>query len=190
MAPGLVSLLSWSEVCVVARQVLLVWDGRSGVPMNGRSAPSSFTGSSMAVPLFRAFFQSLKRTYEEMCPAEQRALVLTRIWSMVMRYETLAGLKSGSQSALPRRVFDAMAGRFGIEHECFASPLNRHLASYVRAHRHTLAQPRASAFGFFSTWLDALCFMSIVPLTLSVEGGILCLFTSHGRFAASVNLKV
>jgi len=51
-------------------------------------------------------------------------LKLARIFSMVVRYETLTEVKSAYQAALPRSVMSVLREDFGVRQECFASPLN------------------------------------------------------------------
>jgi len=50
--------------------------------------------------------------------------MLARIFSMVVRYETLTEVKSAYQAALPSNVMSVLKEDFGVRHECFASPLN------------------------------------------------------------------
>ena len=47
-----------------------------------------------------------------------------RLFSMLLRYETLFFLDQGTQGALPHRAFTHLQKTFGVTHECFASPLN------------------------------------------------------------------
>ena len=75
---------------------------------------------SHTVWLWRSCFDELCRVYEG---SEDRRL--SRIFNMVLRYETLSRFKSGHQSALPSTMFEALQQNFGVEHECYASPLNR-----------------------------------------------------------------
>ena len=75
--------------------------------------------------------------------------LLSRVFNVLQRYETLSCMKSGNQSALPvcccplhrlpevdcwnalqQRMFAALRDEFGVQHECFASPLNATLARY------------------------------------------------------------
>jgi hypothetical protein len=47
-----------------------------------------------------------------------------RLYNMLIRYETLALGDQGTQGALPPRVWTLLQKEFGVQHECFASPLN------------------------------------------------------------------
>jgi len=58
------------------------------------------------------------------------SLMLARIFSMVVRYETLTEVKSAYQAALPRAVMQILREDFGVRHECFASPLNCYFEQY------------------------------------------------------------
>ena len=53
----------------------------------------------------------------------------TRMLVCLARYRLLAQ-DSGSQGALPTRVLDSLRRRFGVETECFASPLNHYLPRF------------------------------------------------------------
>eukprot|EP01043_Picozoa_sp_COSAG02_P100592 COSAG02_NODE_36669_length_452_cov_0.623229_1_plen_150_part_11 len=48
----------------------------------------------------------------------------TRVYNCLLRYETLSEFDQGTQGSLPERVFDVLRQEFGVEHECFASPVN------------------------------------------------------------------
>jgi hypothetical protein len=60
---------------------------------------------------------------------------LTRIAVMLMRYEALvqARICCGMQGAIPPAAAEALSEHFGSSHECFASPLNHHYASFFSA---------------------------------------------------------
>lgn len=55
-----------------------------------------------------------------------------RIFCVMQRYETLSGATSGYQGALPDHTFEAMRATFGVNHECFASPLNCYYGNFCR----------------------------------------------------------
>ena len=65
-------------------------------------------------------------------PSGDEALMHSRIFNVLMRYETLSGTSSGYQGALPDATFQAMQNMFGVSHECFASPLNCYYGSFCR----------------------------------------------------------
>lgn len=46
------------------------------------------------------------------------------IFCVLHRYEILNGASPGFQMALPEEVFDVLQNYWGVNHECFASPLN------------------------------------------------------------------
>ena len=54
------------------------------------------------------------------------------ILAMTMRYDALGG--SGFQAALPGAAFRALRAKFGVNFECFASPLNAYYERYCSAH--------------------------------------------------------
>lgn len=60
---------------------------------------------------------------------------LTRIAVMLLRYEALVSAKiaCGMQGAIPPAAAEALSEHFGACHECFASPLNHHYASFYSA---------------------------------------------------------
>jgi len=49
----------------------------------------------------------------------------SRVFNVLMRYESISRFKSGHQSALPHAVFEKLQRHFDVSHECYASPLNR-----------------------------------------------------------------
>ena len=54
----------------------------------------------------------------------------TRIYNVLTRYETLSRFDQGTQGALPPAAFKVLQSEWGVNHECFASPLNCTLNSY------------------------------------------------------------
>jgi hypothetical protein len=58
-------------------------------------------------------------------------IFLRRLWSMMARYDTISG--AGYQAALPEDGFNALRDHWGVEHECYASPLNHCLDSFGSA---------------------------------------------------------
>ena len=55
---------------------------------------------------------------------------LTRIFVMVSRYDLFGDLKAGYQASITVEVMATLQRHFNVEHECFASPLNRSLTSF------------------------------------------------------------
>ncbi|EER18010.1 conserved hypothetical protein, partial [Perkinsus marinus ATCC 50983] len=60
--------------------------------------------------------------------------VSQRIWLLLHRYNTLFGSKCGEgrgwQLATPAEAMELMQVRYGVSHECFASPLNATMPSF------------------------------------------------------------
>ena len=56
-------------------------------------------------------------------------LLHCRLFALVSRYSALAADKSAFQAALPRPMMRLLKERWGVTHECYASPLNRCLAA-------------------------------------------------------------
>jgi hypothetical protein len=79
----------------------------------------------------------------------EAGLVLTRIFTMALRYDSLSGCKCAYQAALPPPVMDLLASELGCAHECFASPLNQRLGSFCSAFPDTDA-----AFGSKGSFFD------------------------------------
>jgi hypothetical protein len=48
----------------------------------------------------------------------------TRVYGVLLRYETLAQFDQGTQGTLPGPAFECLRDDWGVGHECFASPLN------------------------------------------------------------------
>jgi len=74
--------------------------------------------------LWRGHFDALSHAYLKL--GHEPSQLLTRIFVMVLRYETLTEVKSAYQSALPKRMLQTLQDCFGVRCECFASPLNRY----------------------------------------------------------------
>jgi len=56
------------------------------------------------------------------------------IFVMLLRYASYFGQEgSGLHAALPSKVFEVLHGEFGVELECYASPLNCYFPSYCSA---------------------------------------------------------
>mmetsp|Transcript_10317 Transcript_10317/g.24563 ORF Transcript_10317/g.24563 Transcript_10317/m.24563 type:complete len:573 (+) Transcript_10317:125-1843(+) len=75
------------------------------------------------------------------------------IFCVLQRYESLSGASPGFQMALPEDVFDVLQHRWGVTHECFASPLNCYFPSYCSLFPDTDAcfGSKGSFFDFFPT---------------------------------------
>jgi len=76
------------------------------------------------------------------------ATLLRRIFCLLARYETFTGNAAGLQGAVPHHVFDVLERTYGVEGECFASPLNAHFPSFCSAFPDTDA-PFGSMGSFF-----------------------------------------
>jgi len=72
--------------------------------------------------LWKDHFEALEMNY--LRGGHNPAQMLSRIFVMVLRYETLSEVKSAYQAALPKEVLQVMQEYFGVRCECFASPLN------------------------------------------------------------------
>jgi phosphorylated CTD-interacting factor 1 len=59
------------------------------------------------------------------------------IFCMLNRYEILNGASPGFQMALPEDVFDVLSKFWGVNHECFASPLNCYFPSFCSLFKDT-----------------------------------------------------
>jgi hypothetical protein len=82
----------------------------------------------------------------------ERALLDTRIFCLLLRYNALQGggvHGGGFQAAIPSGVFDALLSHFGVCFECFASPLNSRYPRFCSAFADTDA-PFGSVGSFFS----------------------------------------
>ena len=56
--------------------------------------------------------------------------MLQRVFNVLQRYESLSGAAAGYQMALTEDIFDELYKLYGVEHECFASPLNAYFPNY------------------------------------------------------------
>ena len=86
-------------------------------------------------------------------PADLAAQFHLRLYNMLIRYETLALGDQGTQGALPPRVWTLLQKEFGVQHECFASPLN---VSFTSLTFNSLFVDTDQYFGgqgsFFNAW--------------------------------------
>ena len=103
--------------------------------------------SEYAIPLNHERITHLKRDYERATGPVAAAAetggssgsgdmrgdqtFLRRLWSMCARYDTISG--AGYQAALPEEGFGMLQRYWGVEHECYASPLNHCLDSFGSA---------------------------------------------------------
>lgn len=92
----------------------------------------------------RALFEIHHVTTTSTNEEEKENEFLARLWILLRRYQSLFGdpppTSSGRRregasfhAAAPETVFDVLKERFGVRHECFASPLNCHFASFCSA---------------------------------------------------------
>ena len=74
-------------------------------------------------------------------------------YSLTCRYDTTDGDASGNQMALPQGVFNHLQSEYGLECECFASPLNRYakIQNYCSQFIDT-DEPFGSLGSFFEYW--------------------------------------
>lgn len=74
-------------------------------------------------------------------------------YSLTCRYDTTDGDASGNQMALPQGVFNYLQSEYGLECECFASPLNRYakIQNYCSQFIDT-DKPFGSLGSFFEYW--------------------------------------
>jgi len=102
----------------------------------------------MRVSLWESHYQRLVTSYER--GGHPTSLTLARIFSMVVRYETLTEVKSAYQAALPANVMAVLAEDFGVRFECFASPLNCYFDRYCSLFQDTdqFFGSEGSFFGF------------------------------------------
>lgn len=72
-------------------------------------------------------YNNLKQKYESSQPIESeedKQLFLERLLLLLLRYNTVSGDVRGYQMALPESVFSFLKSEYGLQHECFASPMN------------------------------------------------------------------
>ena len=103
-------------------------------PADERNAPVE------SVSMWRTKYESLHAFYTfhtiSHTPPEQQTnmadagLLLTRIFAMAMRYDSLSHTKSAYQSALPQSLMRTLQQRLGVAHECYASPLNHYFPTF------------------------------------------------------------
>jgi hypothetical protein len=91
-----------------------------------------------AIPLNSSRLNKLQYDYTRttgltiQTPVQSDQLFLRRLWCMLSRYDTISG--AGYQAALPEDAFHILQKKFGVQHECYASPLNHCLDSYGTGH--------------------------------------------------------
>lgn len=96
----------------------------------------------------------------------------TRIYNCVLRYETLAKFDQGTQGSLPERVFDVLIRKFGVDHECFASPLNVTTRSFNSVFA-DVDRFFGSKGSFFDFWPDTGSYEANPPFD---EGSVAAMF--------------
>lgn len=92
--------------------------------------------SEYAIPLNHDRFTKLKLDYQRTTgpileDIKEDQIFLRRLWTMLARYDTISG--AGYQAALPEDGFEMLRQYWGVQHECYASPLNHHLESFGSA---------------------------------------------------------
>ena len=92
--------------------------------------------SEHAIPLNHARFTQLRSDYIRStgpirADLKEDTEFLRRLWTMCARYDTISG--AGYQAALPEEGFAMLKRHWGVEHECYASPLNHCLESFGSA---------------------------------------------------------
>ena len=77
--------------------------------------------------------------------------MLQRLFNVLQRYESLSGAAAGYQMALTEDIFDKLHTLYGVEHECFASPLNAYFPNYCSLYYDTdkYFGSHGSFFNFF-----------------------------------------
>lgn len=72
-------------------------------------------------------YDELYKKYTANTPVTSKAdfsLFLQRLLLLLLRYNTVSGDVRGYQMALPESVFAYLQSTYGLQHECFASPMN------------------------------------------------------------------
>ena len=111
-------------------------------PYDDSRASVTIHHAGVEVCMHLEHYTKLGRLYRATQPLESRTDVKAtcarnarfneRVFSMVLRYESLSAEASGYQGALPDATFAALARLFGVSHECYASPLNCFFGSFCR----------------------------------------------------------
>ena len=125
----------WAEVHGASdtEEIVLRWSRDKEDGGRGRGERSSGDGAAASgngggemheVRLWRKHYETLKAAYLRLGHPPQ--LLLTRMLVMAARYESLSEDKSAYQAALPRKMQRALRRVLGVQHECYASPLNRY----------------------------------------------------------------
>ena len=83
------------------------------------------TYRDIKIKISKRMFEKLEDSYE----GDKRKFV-ERLFNCVYRYDYIGGLDT-YQAAAPKKFFDYIQYHFGVQHECFASPLNRTLENYT-----------------------------------------------------------
>lgn len=92
--------------------------------------------SEHAIPLNHERFSRLKADYIRATgpvrgEVKEDTEFLRRLWTMCARYDTISG--AGYQAALPEEGFLTLKKHWGVEYECYASPLNHCLDAFGSA---------------------------------------------------------
>jgi len=94
----------------------------------GPSAQQRYVDEELQVELWSGHYSQLRGAYEGF--GHDMRLLHCRLFALVSRYSALAADKSAFQAALPRPMMRLLKERWGVTHECYASPLNRCLATF------------------------------------------------------------
>ncbi|KNC81449.1 hypothetical protein SARC_06218, partial [Sphaeroforma arctica JP610] len=94
------------------------------------------TYNQMTVRINKAHHDKLRLLHSRNAPQSERgddSALNSRVFSLLVRYHTLQGghvQGGGMQAALIEDTFDALLRNFGVNFECFASPLNSRYGQY------------------------------------------------------------
>ena len=72
-------------------------------------------------------YKNLRKKYNSVQPIktdEDEGKFLIQLLLLLLRYNTVSGDVRGYQMALPESVFSFLKSEYGLQHECFASPMN------------------------------------------------------------------
>ena len=110
----------------------IVWDEENGVlSFDDTARKRNYSETKNYYREIRVeTYHRLKRLYKKNTSKDhQMVLFHERLYAVLQRYETLTVLdrhsaNTGTQGSLPVAVFNVLHARFGVNHECYASPLN------------------------------------------------------------------
>ena len=103
--------------------------------------------------MYKRHHQLLKTNETSTMPSQkyEKEKMLQRLFNVLQRYESLSGAAAGYQMALTEDIFDKLHTLYGVEHECFASPLNAYFPNYCSLYYDTdkYFGSHGSFFNFF-----------------------------------------